>query len=247
MSLGLGQGLRVPLTGLRHVVRHPSTWPLLVLPTAITLTFFVGALAVTWWSVPWLMGAIWVPGPQHVALVHILYAFVGYLLRALLFLGVGVVVYFTAGLVAVPFNDRLSAHVEHVVRGEDPAQPFDWRDVPVSVAHSALALLLWVPVMVALWSLEVVPMLGSLLHVVLSTLATSFFLGRELMDGAMSRRRWSFRAKLAFVWRHRSSTLAMGAVAALLLAVPFLNGLLLPVLIAGGTDLFLRLEALEAG
>jgi len=243
---GVADGLRVPLVGVRHVLAHPSTWPLLVLPTCITVVMFVVALVVAWTAVPWLMGLVWVPGPTNGAVVHLLYAFVANLLRALFLLVVGVTLYFTAGLVAVPFNDRLSAHVEQAVLGRDPSAPFDWRDVPISVAHSALALALWLPVMLGLWSLELVPVLGSLLHLLLSTLATSFFLGRELMDGAMSRRRWAFRDKLAFVWRHRGPALAMGAVASLLLAVPLLNGLFLPVLIAGGTELFLRLEASEA-
>jgi len=239
-------GLQVPLRGVRHVAAHPSTWPLMVLPTLITTTLFVLGLALAWWSVPALMGLIWAPGPGHAPLIHVLYAFVANLLRALAFLGIGITLYLTAGLLAVPFNDRLSAHVEEVVRGAEVSDPFDWRDIPISVAHSALALGMWLPVMVALWSLELVPGLGSLLHLVLSTAATSLYLGRELMDGAMSRRRWSFREKLDFVWRHKQPALAMGLVASVLLAIPLLNGLVLPVLIAGGTQLFLRLEDEDA-
>jgi len=235
-----------PLRGLRHLVAHPATWPLVVLPTLLTWAAFAVAVVVAWWLVPVWMAWVWSPSPQAAPVVLLLYAFVVNLLRALAILTVGGAAYLLAGLVAVPFNDRLSAQVEEVVGGAE-ALPFRWADVPMSVAHSLLSLGLWVGVVLAAWALEVVPVVGSVAHVVLSVSATGLLLGRELMDGAMSRRRWSFGAKLGFVGRYRGPVLGFGLVAAALLAVPLFNALALPCLVAGGTLLFVDLEGVGAG
>ncbi len=240
-------GASYPFKGIRLVLSRPATWPYLIAPTLITTAVFLTSMFLAWHAVAFLLGLLWVPTGQHHWLIQLGWHTTTLLLRAMAFLVIGVGLYFTAGIVAIPFNDRLSEHIETLCLGPHEERS-SWRvllgDLTVSVAHTLLSATMWLTVMGLLLSLELIPILGSVLHVILGTLATSLFLSREVMDGCLSRRRMSYRHKLKVVGHNLWVATGFGVVASAMLWIPGLNFVLFPMIVAGGTMMYCHLESL---
>lgn len=239
-------GLTYPLQGFRLVLTHPSAWKYLVAPMFLSLLALVAAFYGSVRLVRALMASQYDPTAGLAEVVSV--AVVTGLLYVVSFAVTMVFTYLLANLLAVPFNDRLSEHVETLTLGP-LEEPFRFStmvtDLFQSVAHSALSLVLWGLVMFGLLLINIVPVFGYLLSGIGTSIATAFFLSREMMDGAMSRRRLGYTHKLRVVWSNRATCLGFGFVASMFLWLPGLNILLMPMVVAGGTLMFCHLEANE--
>jgi CysZ protein len=239
------QGIRYALRGIRVVAGQPALWSLIVAPVIILLGVFFGSSFFAWQLIGWLLDLVWTPGPQSGWFTSGAWVLFGLVVR-LMFVGtIGLFLYFTAGLIATPFNDRLSESVETMVLGPYE-EPFSWRvllgDLLNSAGHTALSLLIWVAVMGIAFLLNLLPGIGSVFSFALGTAATALFIGREAMDGSMSRRRMSYGHKYRIVIQHFPMVFGFGLVVSLLLWIPFLNFVLLPMAVAGGTLMYCHLE-----
>jgi CysZ protein len=241
----LGWGLRYAWWGVRLVLTETSLWPYVAAPLLITVLLFAGFGTVAWLGIGLAMDQVWSPGPHAATWVSVGWVALGLVLRAFALLAVGVALYLVAGLLATPFVDKLSEQVESRVLGPYD-EPFSVRvllgDLAQSVAHTALSMLLWLALMGAAFTLNVLPVAGQVLSFLAGLLATAFLVSRESMDGPLSRRRMSYGHKLRLLARHPLLTLGFGLAASALLWVPFLNLLVLPMTAAGGTLLFCHLE-----
>ena len=86
---------------------------------------------------------------------------------------------------------------------------------------------------VLLLPLNLLPGIGSVVHAVSSMLLTATLASREMMDGAMSRRRMGYRHKWRVVRRHKALMLGLGATCGLLVAIPVVGFFLLPIGVCG--------------
>ncbi len=73
-------------------------------------------------------------------------------------------------------------------------------------------------------------------------LFTAFFLAHQTMDGAMSRQKMSFSAKMAWLFDHLAEVMGLGTAATLMLAIPLVNVVGLTIAITAGTLLYVRLS-----
>lgn len=239
-----GLGLRQHGDALVFLVRRPRLLPHVVLPVVLAVGMVFGAWKASWAWTPFVVDWLW-PRPAAAGLVQSLWNGVALLAVLWVFATVAILLYGALGVVGAPFYDRLSLAVEREVR-PGSLEGFGWREelraVGRSVGHSLLALVLWLGLLAALALLNVVPGVGSLLEVVLSTVATWFFAAREAMDGVMSRREMGFGEKLRWMWRERAVVLGFGAGASLLVFLPFVNFLAIPVVVIAGTRMFLALD-----
>jgi len=87
-----------------------------------------------------------------------------------------------------------------------------------------------------------VPGFGHLTFAIAMAIISIRFLAWDGVDYSLSRRRLSFRQKREFMKANRSATLGHGAIAFSLMTVPFLALFALPVLAAGGTVLYCRIQ-----
>ncbi len=238
-------GVRYALYGVRVVVTHPSVWWMIVVPALVTIGLFVfgvWGLAVV---LPWLTTFVWTPRPEHAAWVWIGYRVVLWTFRISAVVALFVLLYLTAGLIATPFNDLLSQRVEREVLGlrEERAT---WgavlADLSWSIVHSALSLSVYVVVMIAAFFLNLVPGIGSVASFVVGSVASGMFFTREAMDGSLSRRRMAYARKWRVVLAQWPLALGFGMSVSLLMWIPFLNFLVLPMSVAGGTLMFCHLE-----
>lgn len=240
----LRYGFRFPWLGLRYLLRERDLLPWIVVPVLINIVFILLAFLGATWGSPWLVAQLWAApiGGFALTIWHALVMIVGLLLFV-----VGVVVmYAVSGILGTPFYDYLSARVELRIAAESEEivdWPQFWRDVAQSIRHSIMGFGLWILVMMPLFCVGLVPGVGPLIELSVGLVFTALFLAREMMDGAMSRRRFPFRRKLRIVRAHIMVMLGFGLACAAILWVPLLNFVFMPVSMVGGTLLFLMIES----
>ncbi|MEZ4323518.1 MAG: EI24 domain-containing protein [Myxococcota bacterium] len=235
------RGMGAPFRGLRIIAANRPLWPLAVAPGILTGLLLVIALyvaltsagSVAVWLLPWVVK--W-------RLLYILARGAMTLLLGLLFGGFAMML---SALVCLPIHDALSQRVEALQDTLPPPLSFG-EALPTSILHSVMSFGLWLVLEAVVAPVQLIPVLGSLLELVLGFGLTAFFLGHQLVDGPMSRRSMAFGEKMAWLRAHLPYVLGLGATGTLLIAVPFVNAFCLPIAIAGGTLLFLELHAPSA-
>ena len=241
------RGARYALGGVWLITARPSLWGYLIAPASITLLLFFGVSFFAWHGIGMAMDALWTPGVDTSLFTIGVWMTIELLVRVMAIGTTALALYFAAGLVATPFNDRLSEHVETSILGPYE-EPFSWRvmavDLAISVSHSLLSLTIWLTVMLFSFVLNLIPGAGTVASFAVGTVATAVFLSREAIDGCMSRRRMSYGHKFRVMIQHFPLFLGFGVVASCMLWVPFLNFLLLPMAVAGGTRMYCHLEQL---
>ena len=237
-------GLAFFRSGVSTVVGQPHLWPYVFIPVILTLSALVAAVLGSWSLIDWLTASLWAAAAGSTGWAWLLWA-IRWMVRLTLLLGLSLAAYLVAGLVAVPFNDRLSDEIERQVLGP-VEEPFDLSvlvgDLLMSLRHTLASLLLWATLMVLLFLLNLVPGVGSVLSTLGSLSVSWLLLARETMDGCMSRRRLAFLHKLRVVRANLWLCLGLGFGAWLCMWVPLMNFLVLPMAVAGGTQMFCWLE-----
>jgi CysZ protein len=199
------------------------------------------------------LALIW-PEPSNVDWQHALLRSLYWVVRVLaLLLGIGVAMLVSvvlANLFAAPFNDALSEAVEEVETGNKAAAfslQKTLRDVGRSVGLELVKLCIYVavmgPLLVASWLL---PGVGQALYMVFASAFTWLYFAIDYVDWPASRRGLSLRARLGLVRTRPFLMLGFGFAVAVCLFVPLLNLCFMPFAVAGGTRLFLDLDAFAA-
>lgn len=247
------RGLLYPLRGLAILRRHPGLARFWLPPIALTLSALVASIA---FAVRYYDNAVELLWPTpHVAswFGWILSALHG-LLSALAFLvGIGlamVVSALLANLLAAPFNDALSEAVEELEAG-NPTPAFSLArllgDLARTVRIELTKLVLYASVMGPLWLLSwLVPGVGQVLYLVFGGLFTALYFAIDYSDWPASRRGLTFSQRIVLLRTRPFLTLGFGFAVAVCLFVPLLNICFMPLAVAGGTRLFLDLDAYAA-
>ncbi len=242
-------GFAFPFRGVGLLTSDHRNWGLALIPMLLTLVLLVAAVWIAVDNTPWVLSMLWEKPATTGGLQMLLLGFwylTGVFLGLFLVTTGFVAVYALVALVATPFNDMLSERIEVSLLGsvnESFSIKVFLRDTGVSIAHSLLDMLLWIALILPLLVLNFLPLVGTLLFSVLSGLATVFFLAKDMLDGPMTRRRFSYAEKVAVVRSDLPLMGGFGAATAVLLWVPVVNLFLVPVAVAGGTALFCHLEA----
>ena len=232
----LATGVRDVGRGLAVLRAHPSLWKWLIAPAIVSLLLLIAAIVgivhavdpVTGWITPHL--------PSWLAAVA------GTILRlvVVVLLGVaGLFVYATvAGMIAGPFNELLSEHVEAVITGR-PSPPFSLREFAhgalVGVAHSLRRLAAALFGLVLVVALGFVPVIGTIAALLVGAWLAAGAASYDSYDAVMSRRAMAYRDKLAYLARYRGRTFGLGLAVAGVQLVPGLNLIALGLGAAGAT------------
>ncbi|MBI2567236.1 MAG: EI24 domain-containing protein [Candidatus Schekmanbacteria bacterium] len=153
------------------------------------------------------------------------------------------VVLVVGNIVIGPFHAALAAETERIHRGAVAGGQvrgffYEMRRTIVEELKKSLFFLS----LAALFALAgLIPGVG-LLAIPLGQLFAVFFLGLAFTDFAMERRGMLFRHKRQFFYANPLSMLGFGLAILLVMAVPLLNILAAPMLVVGGTLLFLDIE-----
>lgn len=239
-----GTGATYPFRGLGFLARRPHLWGWIAVPVTLLVGMLVTAAWLVLRYVPLVLGAVVAP-PANAGLAFFWWL-AAVLLMLVLFAAAAVVLWAVSSLLATPFYDALAERVEHEVLGES-APYASWSvvlgDAARSIAHTLLALALYVALSAVVFAIGFVPAVGAVLSPVLGAIVTATFVARELLDVPLARRRLGFGAKLAYLRRHLALFEGLGFTAMLLLWVPLLNFVSMPIAVVGGTLLYCRLVA----
>lgn len=248
--VGYWRGLSYPWKGLRFVfIEHPKLARFWLPPILITLVLLALSFTLGWRWHDDVVHAMWAAPSGDGFWVGVLGA-LHWLLRAVVLLvlwAAGLVaVVFLTNVVAAPFNDLLSEEVEHLVTGRR-GPPFELailvRDSLRTVGLELLKLALYLCVMVPMFAISYVPVVGPIVYAIAGFLFTTLYFAIDYLDWPASRQNRSIHYRFGLLREHFMPMFGFGTGVWLFLFVPLVNLLFMPAAVAGGTLLFLELEA----
>ncbi len=244
----LVRGASYPLRGLAVLRRHRGLWPYATAPIVLTFCALLGGtyLAIAYHDD--ILRLVWqAPAAGSSGVVVWLYrlasAFSFLLALALLTL----LTVTLSTVCAAPFNDALSEAIEVREAGRPPL-PFSLvrivRELAQAIGLAAFRLVLYALIVGPLWLLSwLVPGVGQALYVGVWLLFTAAYFALDYVDWPATRRGHSLRQRFGLLARYPLRMLGFGFAVWATLFVPLLNLVFMPLSVAGGTLLFLDLEA----
>lgn len=227
-----GAGAWHVFAGLWFLVRHPSLWPLAVLPSMLALGGIIAGTVLGTFAARWLESAV-LPTQDRMSPVVSLLLTLAFWVGAM---AAGVLVGLAVALMlASPVLDALSRRVEERQNGGAPAAGAGMRWELAESLKGSLYFLVAAP-MVLLLSL--VPVVGP----PMGLLWGGHALALQQSDPALTRRGLTFKARRRWHGRFRPESLGFGAAGLVLLLVPVANLLLVPALTVGATRLVMELD-----
>ncbi len=249
---GLPVGLLLPLKSARFLLSHPRLWRWAILPALISVALFVLAAVLLITNSPRILGWIWTR-PEVTLWWEWILLVLWHVVLLVVVAGSVVLSYFlvllTSGVIASPFNDRLSQEVERSLTGEvlhRREQGSRAAESLRSIGTSLGRLLAYAGCMLPLLALNLLPGAGNLAYTVLAMCTSAFFLALEHTDNTLDRRGYGFGDKISLVVKYKGLTGGFGLGTALLLLIPVINLLAMPVAIVGGTFLGMRVDEEES-
>lgn len=149
---------------------------------------------------------------------------------------------FLAVLIASPFLGAFSLALERVRYGSAPQVESNiWSEIGMSLAREARKLLYHLPRLLLVFLITLIPVIN-LAAPLIWLLFGAWTMAVQFVDYPTENRQRPFQETLAKLKANRMAALAFGLLATGALMIPFLNFLLIPVAVAGGTVLWRALE-----
>jgi len=254
------RGFQFPFQSVPFLFQHRTLWKWAALPALVNGLVFAAALAVFLWAYPSIYdlvtsflqaesptawyGWLWV-GPLRV---------LAWIIGALLILASIAILYLVfillGTIIASPFLDVLAQRVEEIATGQIAAQrptlSSVWQSFFVSIVAELRRAGFFFAIQLTLILLGIIPILSPF-TVVAATLFTVLFLPLQYAGFTMDHRLMTFAQRRHLIWQRRWLMIGFGTAAFLTLLVPLLNFFCLPILVVGGTLLFLHVERQASG
>ncbi|PKO16062.1 hypothetical protein CVU37_11960 [candidate division BRC1 bacterium HGW-BRC1-1] len=246
-SIGFVEGFFTPLRAWTYIVRHPSVWPLCVLPLVINVAVVVGVWMWTGGFAERLLGDAFTGTTWLADVLRGFVVLLTFLLRLFLLLVAFVVV---GSMASAPFNDVLSERVDRAITGWSDEQPFSAKGLMRSFVRTPIMefrrLMVYALITVVLFVLSFIPLLAAFTLPAQIGVSAAFFALDQLSYPLERRGIWALREKFAYVRRHARASFGFGWALTLIFLVPLVNFLFIPVAVVGGTLLFARIEEAAA-
>lgn len=242
--VAFAKGFWAPIQGLAFLRKTPLLWKYIWIPALLNVVLFAGLGALFFVLFPHLVGLILPQGDAwYLLILRAIMWVLGSVLVLLLFL----VTFTSIGTaLAGPFNELLSERVEELKKGSYPKYEGGlWPQVrrsARSILESLKYLAAYLLGSLLILLLGLVPAIGPPISTVLGAAWTFLFLALEFGDYYLARHWVRFKERWSIVWSHKWASMGFGAGCSLLLLIPFLNLLLMPGAVTGGTLLWLELK-----
>ena len=246
--LELVRGASYPMRGYVALRKHRGLMRYGLGPIVLTGLALVGSVFLAGAYHDDLLRVLWqAPAAESSWFARIFYRAASALSFMLALLALAFTCVALSTVIAAPFNDALSEALEEREAGRAPA-PFSLtrlaRELVQSVSLAAFRLLLYALVVGPLWLLSwLVPGVGQVLYLVVWVLFTAAYFALDYVDWPATRRGVSLRARFALLARYPLRMLGFGLAVWACLFLPLINLVFMPLSVAGGTLLYLDLEA----
>jgi CysZ protein len=152
----------------------------------------------------------------------------------------------TLKVLAAPFNDILSQHVESITLGLPLKQlevanflPSLWIAVKTESQRAGIFMGIAIPLYFLSW---IIPGIGPVVFGIILTIYACFWLTYDAMSYIMDRKLWTLKQRGRFLLRHPLSTFGFGFGLYVVLMTPVLNLFIMPLFVSGGTLLYIDLN-----
>ena len=245
---GLRYAVSLPWRALKLLMAQPNLTRLSLLPAAVGMVF-VGIALWAWWV--WVGLDTWTSlAIEWTKLTNGSWSAIGWVLVDVVWLPLSMILASAAGWLmaaasAGPIHDQLSAEVERCLDVAD-TEDIQWREVAYDVLlglwHTVLGLIIWAALSLIFFILQLLPGIGTLIGAIGWPIVSACLFARETVDFSLSRRRWSFAAKLRLILGRPRESVPYGLMGLVMMGVPVLNVLCLPILVTAGTLWVVELE-----
>ena len=142
-------------------------------------------------------------------------------------------------VITAPFNEEISQRVEEIVTGTKEGHKMGfWEDEYISIKGEIQKLLFYLIILLFIFSLNLIPVAGSVISGILGVIFSSFYNALDFLDYPMTRKKMRFRDKLKVTRKGKLVTYGFGFTAFLLLFLPVINVFMKPILVVAGTSLY---------
>lgn len=237
-------GLMSPARAVRFLINNKGLIRYFIIPFTINTIIF---LFFAYYSINWLPEIIRSFLPESGgSLIKIAYFILMTISLALILL-ISVSCFSILGnVIATPFNELLTQNVEKIVLGIPPDESdFSIKDlmkILKGLWEAVGKICLAAFIIIALLPLNLVPLIGQILYLLLNSLVVAIFLGLEFFSYSLDRRDYSFKQKLHFIKINIFDVLGVGLSAWILLLIPVINFSILPLAAIGATLCFCGYE-----
>jgi CysZ protein len=235
-------GFFYPFKSIAFFFQHPRVILLSIVPTVINITIYA---LIFYFTYKKLISSLPLADAdsQNLAgqMIESAYNSLIYFLTFVLVLIVSYFVYvLIGGLISAPFNENISQYVEEIVTGNKcPYVPF-LKDTWLSIKGEILKLILYFSIIVPLFFVNYIPVAGTIISTILGLLFSFFYNSLDFFDYPMQRKMFTLRQKIAGTNSAGILAYGFGAMAFLMMFVPFINSLFKPLLVVSGTKLYLE-------
>lgn len=242
-------GLSYVGKGFRFFFNHRKLWPYAVIPTLINLIVLVLLIfaLIHYFSdiSTWIFGTA--RTEIHTGIISkilgttldVLIFIAKLIIFLVLFIFLFVTTYVISMIISAPFNDLLSEKVEEIVSAQ-PAPAFSMnrfaRSLKRTIFVETQKAVFFITIPLFLLILNLLPVLGSLIYLIIANLFASFAIGFNFLDYPMSRKLWTFTNSLRFAWSKKYLVSGFGIV----VLIPLFPYIFSSPLVTGGTILFVE-------
>ncbi|MBL8007140.1 MAG: EI24 domain-containing protein [Ignavibacteria bacterium] len=234
-------GFFYPFRCIKLFFKYPKLILYSIVPVIINLIIYGTIFYYTYGYVTGKTAGIIDSNEYH----NVLFVIMNFIMKAVSFLLVLLICYFAfvifGGIVAAPFNEKISAlieEMEYLQKLENSAGAFE--EALISIREELKKILFYIAVMIPVFMINFIPMIGNTVSLVTGSIFSFYYNSLDYMDYPLSRRLVSFRHKLRIIGSEKTLTAGFGAAAFILTFLPVINVLFNPLLVASGTSLFYK-------
>jgi len=216
-----------------HLIRQRGLRQYVLMPIAINVVIFAAIAVYGYMQFETWIDAITRQLPEWLSFLSWLIGLIA-IIVAVVFLLYGFTI--LANIIAAPSNAILSVKVEESRLGEltDVPEIAWWRVLPRAVARELAKLFYYLPRLLALLVLSLIPVV-TIAAPVLLLLFSAWMMAVEYTDYAADNNEVDFRRLRERLSRNRVQSLLFGIMVYVLMAIPVINLILMPAAVAGGT------------
>lgn len=143
------------------------------------------------------------------------------------------------GIISAPFNENISLIIEENVTGKKTDyHPGFIRDTWLNILSELKKLLFYFSLLLIFFLIGFIPLIGSIISVVLSTVFSFFFNSLDFFDYPMTRRYYTLKQKIKVTASKPFFTLGFGCASFLIMFLPVINVLFKPLCVVSGTAFY---------
>lgn len=169
--------------------------------------------------------------------------FINVLILVISFILVLVICYFIlliiGGIISAPFNENISLIIEENLTGvKTNYNPGFLKDTWLNILSEIKKLSFYLIFIFIFFLIGFIPLIGSIISVVLSSLFSFFFNALDFFDYPMTRRYYSLRKKIRITSSKPFYSMGFGCAAFLINFLPVVNVILKPLCVISGTAFY---------